>query len=159
MLLITRILALVGATTLLALTGLTFVDVIGRYFFSRPVTAASEVIALLLGLTIFAAMPAVTQKEGHISVEILQGILTARQNRVRGVIVRLLTIFGLGVMSYVLYRQAARLESMYMATPHLRLRYAPYVYSMAAAMGISTAVYAVASARHIWTVFAPKGRS
>jgi len=42
----------------------------GRYFF-KPINGASEVVALLLGMLIFAAFPLVTRDQQHICVGLL----------------------------------------------------------------------------------------
>ena len=57
-----------ASAILLAMMGLTFVDVIARYVFNRPLAGAFEVTELLLLVLIFAGLPLVTHAEDRKSV-------------------------------------------------------------------------------------------
>ncbi len=57
------------ALLLAGLTGLTVVDVIGRYWFSAPVAGAFEVTQLMLGALVFATLPLATLKGEHVEVD------------------------------------------------------------------------------------------
>ena len=58
---IVRLLTIVSATLLFGMMALTFADVVGRYFLNAPITGAHEIIAFMLGLTIFTALPLVSR--------------------------------------------------------------------------------------------------
>ncbi len=105
----------------MAMASLTFVDVIGRYFFNRPVNGAQEIIEILLGMTIFTALPVVTMREGHITVDFIQNVFVGMAESIRRAVVHISTAFAFGTISYVLYKQAGKLAFMEMRTPHLHL--------------------------------------
>ena len=58
------LLGVAAAAILLAMMGLTFVDVVARYVFNRPLAGAFEVTELLLLVLIFAGLPLVTYADG-----------------------------------------------------------------------------------------------
>lgn len=64
-------LGLVAGVSLFAMMILTFVDVVGRYFFSAPVLGAMEIVEVLLVLTIFAGLPLSALRQGHIEIDVL----------------------------------------------------------------------------------------
>lgn len=118
---IARMLVLVSSLLMAAMVGLTFVDVVGRYVFNNPVNGAQEITSILLGLTIFTALPAVTMREGHITVDFLQNTFSGKLEHARKVVVHVATACALGVLAYVLFKQAGKLAFMEMRTPHLHL--------------------------------------
>jgi TRAP-type C4-dicarboxylate transport system permease small subunit len=66
----------VGAALLLfSLILVTCVDVVGRYFFSAPLSGAFEITELLLAGLVFAALPLTTERKEHIEVDLINVIL------------------------------------------------------------------------------------
>ncbi|MGZ0247129.1 MAG: TRAP transporter small permease, partial [Alphaproteobacteria bacterium] len=70
-----RILTAMAALFMLGIAAVTVVDVTGRYAFNSPIPGGVEVIEFLLGLTIFSALPLVTVKRSHITVELFDGFM------------------------------------------------------------------------------------
>jgi TRAP-type C4-dicarboxylate transport system permease small subunit len=54
-----------------AMMFITTFDVVGRYFFGRPLFAAFEVTEILMGLIIFAGLPLATAARENITISIL----------------------------------------------------------------------------------------
>lgn len=78
----------VGAALLLfCLILVTCVDVVGRYFFSAPLSGAFEMTELLLAALVFMALPLTTERKEHIEVDLL-GMALGPQSQ------RLLSAFG-----------------------------------------------------------------
>ena len=50
---------------------LTFIDVIGRYVFHKPIFGGTEIISALLALTIFSGLGVINARDEHITVELL----------------------------------------------------------------------------------------
>lgn len=92
----------VSALVLFGLMALTCVDVVGRYLFNSPLHGGTELTEIGLAVMIFAAMPVVTWRGGHIVVDLLDRFLGGR-------IVKALSLFAALVMSTCLYFLAVRI--------------------------------------------------
>ena len=79
-----------SALVLFALMAMTCIDVIGRYFFNAPLDGATELTQLMLGVIVFAMLPAVCLREEHISVDLLDRWFPARFGAVRSIVLNLL---------------------------------------------------------------------
>ena len=51
---------------------LTFIDVIGRYAFHKPIFGGTEAISTLLALTIFSGLGVINARDDHITVEFFE---------------------------------------------------------------------------------------
>jgi TRAP-type C4-dicarboxylate transport system permease small subunit len=88
----------------------TCVDVVGRYFFSAPLSGAFEVTEILLAALVFMALPLTTERREHIEVDLLNmGLNDTAQ--------RLLTAFGglfsAALLSTLAWRLASHAASSY----------------------------------------------
>ena len=83
---ITWALGVLAGVLLLLMTAITFVDVMGRYLFSRPMAISFELVQICMATLVFAALPLVTAEEGHVSmglfVENLRGPIRTTQRLV-----------------------------------------------------------------------------
>lgn len=66
---------LIAVVALFALMVLTCADVIGRYFLNNPVPGATELTEMGLAIVLFAAMPVITWRGGHIVVDLIDAFL------------------------------------------------------------------------------------
>jgi len=57
---------------------LTFVDVVARYLFNRPLAGAFEVTELMLLVLIFAGLPLVTHAREHVTMDFIDRVLGDR---------------------------------------------------------------------------------
>lgn len=64
----------VASLALFMLMALTFSDVLMRSIFSAPIEAATELIRIGIAIIVFAAMPVLSARNGHISVDLLDGV-------------------------------------------------------------------------------------
>lgn len=115
-------LEVIAAITLLILMLITCTDVLGRYLFDNSLDAASELTEICIAVLVFAEMPIITWRGGHVVVDILDRFIGDKVIKVLG----LLSIF---VMSSSLYYVAHRIfyiggrsirrgeESEYLAIP------------------------------------------
>ena len=115
-------LEVIAAITLLILMLLTCTDVLGRYLFDNSLDAASELTEICIAVLVFAEMPIITWRGGHVVVDILDRFIGDKVIKALG----LLSIF---VMSSSLYYVAHRIfyigersirrgeESEYLAIP------------------------------------------
>lgn len=126
-------LALVAiAVAVFAMAGLTFVDVIGRYFFNAPIPGAFEIVGLILGITMIGAFPLVTFQERHITVDLFDSFIRGRFRRVRQVTVRLGTAAMAGFMAERLYAAAIDEWTYDFVTENLEITRVPLLLVMAA---------------------------
>jgi TRAP-type C4-dicarboxylate transport system permease small subunit len=85
----------ISAVLLFLMMGLTFIDVIGRYFFTAPIFGAAEMIQFLLAMTIFGGLSLVNARDSHITVELFEPWLQRRIPRLMGIIAWQLTKFAI----------------------------------------------------------------
>lgn len=70
------LLELIAAVMLMALMLVTCIDVIGRYAFNNPIPGAIELTQMSMAILVFAVMPVVTWRGGHIVVDLLDSYLS-----------------------------------------------------------------------------------
>lgn len=80
------LLELVAASVLFMLMLITCLDVAGRYIFNSPVPGATELTRLGLALMVFAAMPVITYRGGHIVVDLLDNVLGQKVLKALGLV-------------------------------------------------------------------------
>lgn len=84
-----RILSVLAVVSLFALMFLITLDALGRYFFSAPIRGSLEVTDMLMCAVIFAVLPLVCLRRGHITIDLLDHFVGPRVGRVRDVFVGL----------------------------------------------------------------------
>ena len=63
----------ISSVVILIMMVLTFIDVIDRYVFHKPIFGGTEIIAALLALTIFSGLGVINARDDHITVELFEG--------------------------------------------------------------------------------------
>jgi TRAP-type C4-dicarboxylate transport system permease small subunit len=135
-----RLLGPVAAICLFAMMTLTFVGVIARYFFNRPIAGDAEVQSFLLGFIIFSGIPLVTYRQRHIAVRSFAALLKGRALFVQRVFVLAMTGLGFAFMSYLLLLQALQLQEEGSLSTFLDIPEAPFTYIFAGLMGVAALV-------------------
>lgn len=130
--LITKTLTIISATFLFCMMALTFADVIGRYFLNAPITGASEIIAFLLGLTIFTAFPLVTRDRAHITVGLFERFFKGRIRYAQRLFVLVGTIGVVGFVAWLMFDQGRTMYEAQFLTEYLDLPQAPIVFVLSA---------------------------
>ena len=102
------LLDLVAAVVLFALMVLTCIDVVGRYFFSRPLVGATELTEIGLAVVIFAAMPVITWRGGQIVVDLVDMFVSPKVLQVLALISTLLMTASLYFVAWRIYDLGAR---------------------------------------------------
>lgn len=125
---LTRSLLFVAALTLFAMMALTFADVIGRYFLNAPIAGAHEVISIMLGLIVFAALPVVTRNRGHITLGILEKFFQGRPRYMQRLGILLGTLATVAFISWLLWDQAETMRRGGHLSLYLNMPMAPIVY-------------------------------
>lgn len=122
---------------LLAMMGVTVVDVVGRYFFNRPLPGAFELTEVGLVLLIFAGLPLVSGGDGHVSVPLLVERLGGWGRRVQQWLARVLGAALLALVAWRLWLKAGQLLDYGDRTTYLGIPLGPVAYGAALGCGLS----------------------
>ena len=145
-----RVEALLGvaaSAVLFAMMVLTFVDVVARYVFSRPVRGAFEVTELMLLVLIFAGLPLVSYADEHATMDFIDRGLGPRGQRALLAAVHVVCAAMLFLLTWLVWLKADRIWGYRDATDVLRIVYGPFVYFMAVMIGLTGVI-------HLWRIVA-----
>ena len=95
----------VAAAALFFLMVMTFCDVVLRSAFDSPIEAATELTRICMAIIVFASLPIISARGGHIAVDLLDNFFRGWAARLRNVVVDLLC----GAMLFWPARQAFKL--------------------------------------------------
>lgn len=132
-----------AALLVLAMMSVTSIDVLGRYVFNRPLTGAFEITELLLAALIFLGLPITTQREEHITVDLLDSLLPHCLHRVQMVVTHWLSALVLLLIASRLWVKAQSLAADGHITNTLEIPLAPIAYLMASMCLLSAIVLIV----------------
>jgi TRAP-type C4-dicarboxylate transport system permease small subunit len=130
-----------SSAVLFAMMLLTSVDVFMRYVVSRPVPGAFEVSELFMALLIFTALPLVSLRDEHITVEFAGKLIPARVLPYVDAVVHLCIAFLLAAAGWLVWLRALRMQQYGDATTILSIPVWPLVYGMAALLVVTGAVH------------------
>jgi len=120
---------------------LTFVDVVARYVFSRPVRGAFEVTELMLVVLIFAGLPLVSWADEHALMDFIDRLLGARAQRLLVRAVQAACAAVMFLLTWLIWLKADRISAYRDATDVLRVVYGPFVYFMAVMLGLAGLIH------------------
>ncbi|WP_321287926.1 TRAP transporter small permease [Alcaligenes phenolicus] len=123
---------------LILMTGITTVDVIGRYVFHAPLLGAYEASELLLGVLIFAALPRVTWHQQHLTVSLIDAWLGSVARRIQQFVINVVSTVMLAVLTVYLWSHANELADYGDMSNALQVPIAPFAYIIATMTGIAT---------------------
>lgn len=126
------LLTAVAGILLLAMMGLTVTDVFRRYVLSDPIPGAFEATEVMLALAIFAGLPLVTARGGHVQVRLVLDALPERARFVMDRVADLCVAVLLAGSAWLLFDRAQSLARFGDATVLLRIPLAPVAYALAA---------------------------
>jgi TRAP-type C4-dicarboxylate transport system permease small subunit len=130
----------VSCIVLFALMAMTCIDVVGRYFFNTPLDGATELTQLMMGLIVFAILPAVCYREEHVSVDLMDLWVPTSWINARQAILSLLMAIMLAAVSWRVWISADFMVKYGDAIEFLAIPYAPITYFIA----IMNAIAAIA---------------
>ena len=145
------VLGIAASALLLAMMALTFVDVVARYLFNRPIRGAFEVTELLLLVLIFAGLPLVSHGDEHVTMDFIDRMLPPRAVAVliRAVHAMVAAVFFF--LTWQMIIKANRIAGYADTTDVLRIPVGPFVYFMAAMILLTALI-------HVFKVFVPGTR-
>jgi len=144
----------IASVTLFLLMILTCADVAGRYFFSNSIDGTTELTEIAIAVMIFAVLPVITWRGGHVVVDILDSFFNHNVIKALGLLAALLisaTLYFLGVRIYQLAERSLRREEI---TEYLELpvgyivQYIAIMSWITAAMMISYGVFIIIKKHH-----------
>jgi TRAP-type C4-dicarboxylate transport system permease small subunit len=145
------VLGIAASLILFVLMTLTFVDVVGRYVFNRPVRGGFEITELLLLVLIFAGLPLVTRAGEHVTMDLIDRLLGARARDLLGRAVQASCAAIMFLVTWLMWRKAGTIAGYGDTTDVLRIAVGPFVYFMTAMIALSGLV-------HLYKAFVPGSR-
>lgn len=82
---------------------LTFLDVTGRKFFASPIYGAYEITEFMMGVLIFSALPLVTARENHVTIDVFDTFVSPAIGRWQRAAVNLLSTVVLAFLGWRLW--------------------------------------------------------
>ena len=135
------LLGVVASVILLGMMLLTFVDVVARYVFSRPLRGAFEITELMLLVLIFAGLPLVSFTDEHALMDFIDRLLPTRAQRVLEGFVQGVCAAIMFLLAWQVWLKADRIWAYRDSTDVLRIVYGPFVYFMAVAIGLAGLIH------------------
>jgi len=142
------VLGIAASALLLGLMLVTFVDVVARYLFNRPIRGAFELTELTLLVLIFAGLPLVSHADEHVTMDFIDRMLPSAATRALIRIVHALCAAVMFFLAWQVWIKAARIAGYGDTTDVLRVPVGPFVYFMALMIGLAGVV-------HVLRVFVP----
>ena len=127
----------VAAVLMLCLMLLTCADVVGRYFFNKPMTGGFELTEVLLAALIFAGLPLVTLRGDHITVDLFDPVTPDWLFRIQHALASLIGAACTGCLSWRLWLRADALDRAGETTSQLHFKLAWLTYAMAVLMALT----------------------
>jgi TRAP-type C4-dicarboxylate transport system permease small subunit len=135
------VLGIAASAILMAMMLLTFVDVVARYVFNRPIRGGFEVTELLLLVLIFAGLPLVSHADEHVTMDFVDRLIRGRARVWLDRVVHLLVAALMLFMAWQVTIKAGRISSYGDATDVLRIVYGPFVYFSAAMIALAGLIH------------------
>lgn len=82
---------------------LTFFDVTGRKFFASPIYGAYEITEFMMGVLIFSALPLVTARENHVTIDVFDHFIAPHIGRWQRMVVNLVSTVVLAFLGWRLW--------------------------------------------------------
>ena len=120
---------------------LTFVDVLGRRVFNTPVFGATDITEHLMAVIIFAGLPLLTARRGHLSIDLFDKWLLRPGWRWWHKLVDLLIAVVLGLIAWQYFHSVGEAQAIKEVSPALTLPRA-WAYGF---MAVTSAIAAAAA--------------
>lgn len=158
--LLVRLISWLAAAFLFAMMATVVVDVVGRYITGRPIRGAFEIIGFLLGVTVFAGIAVVSQRNDHITVSILDHLFVGRIRWFQQAFVLLFSTLIVGFICFRLFAAAERMRERQLLALSFDIQIAPVVYVMSAFCAVACLLLLGLLARHLRSpLAAPENRA
>jgi TRAP-type C4-dicarboxylate transport system permease small subunit len=136
-----RILGVAASAILFLMMLLTFVDVVARYVFNRPLRGAFEVTELMLLVLIFAGLPLVSFSDEHAVMDFIDRLFGRRGQRALVGAVHVVNAAFMGLLTWLVWKKADKIWGYRDATDVLGIVYGPFVYFMAVTLALAGLIH------------------
>lgn len=143
------VLAVVAAGVLFAMMVLTFVDVFGRKLLAKPLYGGYEITEFLMGTLIFCALPLVTAREGHVTIDVFDRLVPVRWRRGHQTIVTGISSLVLASIAWRLWLLAAEHTRHREVTMTLHIPHGPFSRLFAVMSGLAALACLVLSSEYL----------
>ncbi len=128
---------------------LTFVDVSGRKLFSHPIYGAYEVTEFMMGVLIFSALPLVTARENHVTIDVFDHFIPPAIGRWQRVIVNVLSSVTLAFLGWRLWILSASHLRTNEVTMTLHIPHGPFTRVFAVMAVLAAVASLVVALEHV----------
>ena len=146
--LLQRTLGYFAAAVLFLMMIVTAVDVVGRYFFNKPLAGGFEITEIGLALLIYCALPLVSARREHIVIDTFDVFMSPGVKTFLNRLSDVVCFIALSGVGYILFKRAVRVAEYGDTTHVLLLPLAPVVYTM-------SGMIVVAGLMHLVLIFIP----
>jgi TRAP-type transport system small permease protein len=126
-----------AALVLFCLMALTCIDVVGRYFFARPVYGGFETTEMLLAALIFAGLPLVTLRNDHVTVDVLDPVMPQPLFRIQHIVSCLIGFAATAYLAWRLWLRAVSMDAAGETTAQFKFKLAYLTYGMSVLMWLT----------------------
>jgi TRAP-type C4-dicarboxylate transport system permease small subunit len=134
-------LGIAASAILFSMMTLTFVDVVLRYVFNRPLRGGFEVTELMLLALIFAGLPLVTHANEHVTMDLIDRFLVSRTRALWNRMVEIGSAALMFTLTWLMWGKAQRIAGYGDTTDVLRIAIGPFVYFMVAMILLSGLIH------------------
>jgi TRAP-type C4-dicarboxylate transport system permease small subunit len=132
------VLGTIVAVDLAAMMVLTFLDVSGRKLFTHPIYGAYEVTEFMMGVLIFCALPLVTAREGHVTIDIMDHFVPRGAMKGQRILISLVSAVVLGIICWRLWVLSASHLHTNEVTMTLHIPHGPFTRLFSVMAGLAT---------------------
>jgi TRAP-type C4-dicarboxylate transport system permease small subunit len=128
---------LLAALALFGIMGLTFVDVMGRKFFSGSLPGALELTEILMVVVIFTSLPLVALAGEHVVFDSADRWLPPWLQRVQQGVMELFCALAMAGLAWLMWGKAGDLMSYGETTAQLKMPLGVFVYVMSVLLALA----------------------
>jgi TRAP-type transport system small permease protein len=126
---------------LIAMMMVTVIDVAGRYALNAPLPGAFEMTQFLMAAIVYAGLPRVSAREGHITIDLLDGVTPPSVRPLRDLAINAVCVAAFAVLAWRLWILAGEAAEWGDTTQYLRWPLAPIIWFGAALSAATAAVH------------------
>ncbi len=131
------VLAIVAASVLFSMMVVTFIDVFGRKLLTKPLYGGYEITEFMMGMLIFCALPLVTAREEHVTIDVFDHFIPATWVRWQQTIVTLVSATTLAYIGWRLWQLGIEHEKNREVTMTLHIPHGPFARVFAVMAGLA----------------------